>query len=54
MKSQVVAIRGRSDGEWHTSKHYQKLEYRGCHCSSLTSVAKDNMIMELYERNKTT
>ncbi len=49
MRSQVIAIRGRSDGEWFSSSHFQKVEVRGKKSSSLTSVAKDNMIMEVYE-----
>ena len=49
MRSQVIAIRGRSDGDWFSSSHFQKLEVRGDKSSSLTSVSKDNMIIELYE-----
>lgn len=49
MRKLVIATRGRSDGEWYTSSHFQKLEIRGIKTSSLTSVAKDNMIMEIYE-----
>ena len=50
----VIAIRGRSEGEWHTSSHFQKLELRGIKTSSLTSVGKDNMIMEIYEATNPT
>lgn len=45
----MVAIRGRSEGDWHTSAHVQKMETRGGVSSSLTSVAKDNMVLEMYE-----
>ena len=45
----MIAIRGRSDGDWFSSSHFQKLEVRGDKSSSLTSVSKDNMIIELYE-----
>lgn len=44
-----MAIRGRSEGDWYSSAHFQKLEIRGYRSSSLTSVAKDNMIMGIYE-----
>ncbi len=54
MRKFVTAIRGRSEGEWHTSSHFQKMEVRGRKTSSLTSIAKDNMIMELYEATSPT
>lgn len=44
-----MAIRGRSEGDWYSSAHFQKVEIRGYRSSSLTSVAKDNMIMEIHE-----
>lgn len=45
----MIAIRGRSKGEWHMASHFQNLEVRGKMSSSLTSVAKDNLILEGYE-----
>lgn len=45
----MIAIRGRSDGDWHSSSHFQKMEVRGDKASSLTSVSKDNMLFMLYE-----
>lgn len=50
MKRLIVAIRGRSNGEWHSSAHFQKMEVRGDKASSLTSVSKDNMLLTLYEK----
>lgn len=49
-----MAIRGRSEGNWYTSEHTQKIEFRGLQSSSLTSVAKDNMIIYMYEETATT
>ena len=49
MRSQVIAIRGRSDGDWFLFEHFQNIEYRGNKTSSVTSVSKDNMVIECYE-----
>ena len=49
MRSLIVAIRGWSEGDWYTSAHVQRMEVRGKQSSSLTSVAKDNMTLEIYE-----
>lgn len=46
----MIAIRGRSEGNRHSSRHFQKLEVRGDKASSLTSVSKDNMLFMLYEK----
>ena len=50
MKQTSVAIRGRSYSDWHSSFHFQKMEVSGTKASSLTSITKDNMIFELYEK----
>lgn len=51
----IVAIRTRSDGEWHATAHYSNMEIRGGLTSSITSVAKDNLLLEIYEgENKMT
>lgn len=42
----IAAIRGRSDGDWHGSEHQQRLEEGGDICGAITSVAKDNMLVE--------
>lgn len=43
----ISSIRGRADGEWHSSEHQQRLEIGGSDTSnSLTSVAKDNLVIE--------
>ena len=49
MRSQFAAIRGRSAGDWFLSEHFQKIELRGNKTSSVTSVTKDNMVIECYE-----
>lgn len=43
------AMRGRSDGDWHSSDHQQRLEMGGVISNSITSVLKDFMICEIYE-----
>ena len=43
------AMRGRSDGDWHSSVHQQKIEMGGVISNSVTSVLKDFMICEIYE-----
>ena len=50
MKSEMIAVRGRSIGDWHNSPHEQRIELIGKKTSSLTSVAKDNMLLIVYER----
>lgn len=43
----IMAQRGRSDGDWHNSEHYQKLEPREDGLTNtLSSVAKDNYVAE--------
>ena len=43
----VVAQRGRSDGDWHESEHYQKLEPRDDGLTNtISSVLKDNYVAE--------
>ena len=49
MKRIAVSIRGRSDGDWFLSEHFQKIELRGNKTSSVTSLTKDNMVIECYE-----
>ena len=46
------AFRGRSKGDWRTSSHYQQLEILGGEfANSITSVAKDSLIIEIYKTN---
>ena len=45
----VMAIRGRSKGDWYTSAHNQQCELGEDVTNSLTSVAKDNYVVEFYE-----
>ena len=52
MRSNMIAVRGRSFGDWHNSPHEQRIELRGQKSSSLTSVAKDNLLFEMYEENQ--
>ena len=53
MRSEIIAVRGRSIGDWYNSPHEQRIELRGQKSSSLTSVAKDNMLLIVYERVQT-
>ena len=46
------AMRGRSDGGWHESSHYQKLEIGGGISNSITSVQKDYLVIEVYEETE--
>lgn len=41
-----VAIRGRSDGDWRTSNHQQRLEIGGGISHSITTVSKDAYVFE--------
>ena len=47
MRSEIIAVRGRSIGDWYNSLHEQRIELRGQKSSSLTSVAKDNLLFDL-------
>ena len=49
MTIRTCAIRGRSDGEWHSSDHSQRLEVGGDIANSITSVIKDSLILIVYE-----
>jgi len=49
MKQTIVAQRTRSDGDWRTKKHYTRYEIRYSVTNSLTSVQKDNLLIEIYE-----
>ena len=51
----TVAVRGRSDGEWNESEHYQKAEPRTDGVTNtITGVQKDNYVAEpqIIEHNK--
>lgn len=51
MRSNIGAIRGRSEGEWFNSLHFQVLELSELKIANpLTSVPKDNMLLIVYER----
>lgn len=45
------AIRGRSDGEWYTTEHRQKLEIGSGVAYSITSVSKDSLILIVNEKD---
>ena len=47
--ARVMAMQGRSKGDWHTSAHNQQCELGDDITNSLTSVAKDNYVVEFYE-----
>lgn len=42
----ICSMRGRSDGEWFSSSHEQRLEIGGGISHSLTHVTKDNLLLE--------
>ena len=42
-------MRGMSDGDWHSSSHYQRLEMGGEISNSITQVQKDNYVIEFYD-----
>lgn len=45
----IAALRGRSNGDWYSSEHFQKLEvFGGCSSNNITSVAKDNLLYIEY------
>lgn len=46
------AVRGRSDGDWHKSSHYQKIEIGSDIANSITSVSKDCLVLITYEETK--
>ncbi len=52
--ARIMAARGRSRGAWHTSAHYQKYELGEDVANSLTSVAKDNYVVEIYDTSEKT
>lgn len=49
----IAAIRGRSDGDWRGSDHYQKLEIGGDVSNTITGVLKDNFIIEIMATKET-
>ena len=51
MRSEIIAVRGRSICDWYNSPHEQRIELIGKKSSSITSVAKDNLLFEMYEEN---
>lgn len=53
MKILSCAMRGRSDGKWRESEHQQRLEIGGGISNSITSVAKDSLVIEIYEYGTT-
>ena len=43
----IGALRARSNGDWHTSPHFQKYEVRSDeYTNTLTSVTKDNVVYD--------
>ena len=50
MRAISCAIRGRSNGDWHSSEHRQMLEVGTEISNALSSVLKDYMVCMVYER----
>lgn len=48
MKARTCALRGRSDGEWHSSEHYQRLEIGGNVSNAVSTVLKDCLVLIRY------
>lgn len=48
MTVKSCAFRGRSDGDWFCSEHKQKLEIGSDVSNSITSVAKDSLVVFIY------
>lgn len=47
----IIAQRTRSKGDWKASEHYAQLELQiGC-SNSITTVQKDNLLLEIYASN---
>lgn len=53
MKILSCAMRGRSKGDWSISEHRQMLEIGTDISNSITSVAKDSLVIEIYEYGTT-
>jgi hypothetical protein len=49
MRYLIGAMRGRSEGDWYHSEHRQMLETRCDATNSITTVAKDNYVIEVYD-----
>lgn len=49
----IAAMRGRSDGDWRGSDHYQKLEIGKDVSNTITGVLKDNLIIEIMATKET-
>ena len=47
----ICAMRGRSEGDWHHSLHRQRLELGGGIANSITTVTKDNLVIETYDED---
>lgn len=55
VEPQIASLRGRCDGEWHETEHEQRMELRtDGNTNSLTSVAKDNMVVNNLRIRKLT
>ena len=50
INAQIMAMRGRCKGNWQLSKHLQKFELGEDITNAITSVAKDNYVVEYYEQ----
>jgi DNA (cytosine-5)-methyltransferase 1 len=55
VEPQIASLRGRCDGEWHETEHEQRMELcTDGNTNSLTSVAKDNMVVNNLRIRKLT
>lgn len=49
LRIKTCASRGRSDGDWYSSPHNQRLEIGGGISNSISTIAKDFMVLVEYE-----
>ena len=49
IRIRTYASRGRSDGDWYSNPHSQRLEIGGSISNAISSIAKDFMIIINYE-----
>nr|DAG34597.1 MAG TPA: hypothetical protein [Caudoviricetes sp.]DAP12877.1 MAG TPA: hypothetical protein [Bacteriophage sp.] len=49
IRIRTCASRGRSDGDWYSNPHSQRLEIGDCISNAISSIAKDFMIIINYE-----
>ena len=49
LRIRTCASRGRSDGEWYSSQHLQRLEIGANISNAISTIAKDFMMLIVYD-----